>query len=146
MAEALAGAGPVAVAGRTATRCEAAVERVTAAGSEGLAIAADATDEADGERMVAETVERFGRIDISSTPSVAAPARCSTRPRTTRARLGLDHGAQRPQHGAPDTGRRPGDDRAGRGGAVLNITSVRAILGINAGYSAYVAAKGAIAR
>jgi gluconate 5-dehydrogenase len=34
---------------------------------------------------------------------------------------------------------------AGDGGAVLNITSVRAVLGINAGYSAYVAAKGAIA-
>jgi gluconate 5-dehydrogenase len=34
---------------------------------------------------------------------------------------------------------------AGRGGAVLNITSVRADLGINAGYSAYVAAKGAVA-
>ena len=31
------------------------------------------------------------------------------------------------------------------GGAALNITSVRADLGINAGYSAYVAAKGAIA-
>ena len=33
---------------------------------------------------------------------------------------------------------------AGRGGRVLNISSVRANLGINAGYSAYVAAKGAI--
>jgi gluconate 5-dehydrogenase len=33
---------------------------------------------------------------------------------------------------------------AGHGGAVLNITSVRANLGINSGYSAYVAAKGAI--
>ena len=32
----------------------------------------------------------------------------------------------------------------GRGGRVLNISSVRATLGINAGYSAYVAAKGAI--
>jgi NAD(P)-dependent dehydrogenase (short-subunit alcohol dehydrogenase family) len=32
----------------------------------------------------------------------------------------------------------------GRGGRVLNIASVRAQLGINAGYSAYVAAKGAI--
>ena len=30
------------------------------------------------------------------------------------------------------------------GGAILNISSVRANLGINAGYSAYVAAKGAI--
>ena len=32
----------------------------------------------------------------------------------------------------------------GRGGRVVNISSVRAALGINAGYSAYVAAKGAI--
>jgi gluconate 5-dehydrogenase len=32
----------------------------------------------------------------------------------------------------------------GRGGRVLNISSVRASLGINAGYSAYVAAKGAV--
>jgi Dehydrogenases with different specificities (related to short-chain alcohol dehydrogenases) len=33
---------------------------------------------------------------------------------------------------------------AGNGGRVINISSVRAALGINAGYSAYVAAKGAI--
>ena len=33
---------------------------------------------------------------------------------------------------------------AGNGGRVINISSVRANLGINAGYSAYVAAKGAI--
>ncbi len=32
----------------------------------------------------------------------------------------------------------------GEGGAILNLTSVRAALAINAGYSAYVAAKGAI--
>jgi gluconate 5-dehydrogenase len=32
----------------------------------------------------------------------------------------------------------------GTKGAVLNISSVRSVLGINAGYSAYVAAKGAI--
>ena len=32
----------------------------------------------------------------------------------------------------------------GKGGRVLNISSVRGQLGINAGYSAYVAAKGAI--
>jgi NAD(P)-dependent dehydrogenase (short-subunit alcohol dehydrogenase family) len=34
--------------------------------------------------------------------------------------------------------------KAGHGGRVINISSVRATLGINAGYSAYVAAKGAI--
>src|SRR5881409_3871886 len=65
MAEALAGAGArVAVAGRTAEALHVAVDRVTATGSEGLAITGDATDEADAERMVRETVDRFGRIDI----------------------------------------------------------------------------------
>jgi gluconate 5-dehydrogenase len=34
--------------------------------------------------------------------------------------------------------------KAGHGGRVINISSVRAQLGINAGYSAYVAAKGAV--
>ena len=34
--------------------------------------------------------------------------------------------------------------KQGEGGRVINISSVRAELGINAGYSAYVAAKGAI--
>ena len=34
--------------------------------------------------------------------------------------------------------------QAGEGGRILNISSVRANLAINAGYSAYVAAKGAI--
>src|SRR3990170_192988 len=87
LAEALAGAGAkVAVAGRTRESCEATLERVRAAGSEGLAITADMTSEADCERMIEE----------------------------------------------------------GRDGRILNISSVRASLGINAGYSAYVAAKGAI--
>ena len=65
LAEALAGAGArVAVAGRTRDTCEATVERIRAAGSEGLAIRADMTSEADCDRMVRETLERFGRIDI----------------------------------------------------------------------------------
>src|SRR6266508_346490 len=65
MAEALASAGArVAVAGRTQETLQEAVDRVTAAGSEGLAITGDATDESDAERMVRETVDRFGRIDI----------------------------------------------------------------------------------
>ena len=34
--------------------------------------------------------------------------------------------------------------QGGRGGRVVNISSVRAQLGINTGYSAYVAAKGAV--
>ena len=64
LAEALAGAGAkVAVAGRTRETCDATVERIRAAGSEGLAITADATSEVDADRMVAETLEHFGRIE-----------------------------------------------------------------------------------
>src|SRR5687768_815333 len=54
----------VVVAGRTLESLEATVEQVRAAGSEGLAVVADATDEADSERIVRETVEKFGRVDI----------------------------------------------------------------------------------
>ena len=115
LAEALAGAGArVAVAGRTREAAEAAVERVRAAGSDGLAITADVTDEADCDRMVAETIERFGRIDIVVNavgggagkelhPAEALPA----------LGLGLDHGAERPEHPPADPGRRPDDDRGG---------------------------------
>ena len=113
LAEALAGAGArVAVAGRTREACEAAVERVQAAGSEGLAITADATVEADCDRMVAETVARFGRIDIIVN-AVGGGAGKALHPAEAypRVGLGLDHGAQRPEHDAADPGRGADDDR-----------------------------------
>src|SRR3989304_4420853 len=121
------------------------LERVRAAGSEGLAITADMTSEADCERMVQETLEQFGRIDILVNA--------------------VGGGAGKALHAAE---RYPRSDwdwiielnvrstvlptqavvrtmiEQGRDGRILNISSVRASLGINAGYSAYVAAKGAI--
>jgi gluconate 5-dehydrogenase len=146
MAEALAGAGArVAVAGRTQATLAATVERVKAAGSEGLAITADVTSEADCDRMVRETIDGFGRIDIVVNA--------------------VGGGAGKVLHAAEDYPRSAWDwimelnvrstivptqaavrtmIERGEGGTVLNISSVRANLGINAGYSAYVAAKGAI--
>ncbi|HEY7736083.1 MAG TPA: SDR family oxidoreductase [Candidatus Limnocylindrales bacterium] len=146
LAEALAGAGcRVAVAGRTREPLEAALERIEAAGSEGLAVAADVTSEADVDRMVRETIGRFGGIDILVNA--------------------VGGGAGKVLHEAQDYPRDAWDwimelnvrstvvptqavvrtmiDESRRG-VVLNISSVRANLGINAGYSAYVAAKGAI--
>jgi gluconate 5-dehydrogenase len=144
--EALAGVGAkVAVAGRSREAAQAAVDRAIAAGSDGVAIEADATREDDAERMVEETIARFGRIDIIVNA--------------------IGGGAGKVLHPAEDYPRDAWDwimelnvrstilptqsavramIEAGRGGAVLNISSVRANLGINAGYSAYVAAKGAI--
>lgn len=146
LAEAFAGAGArVAVAGRSREGPDVAVKRVRAAGSEGLTITADATDEADAERMVAETVDRFGRIDIivnavgGGAGKVLHPAEAYPRESwdwimelNVRSTIVPTQAAVRSMLAA------------GHGGAVLNISSVRANLGINAGYSAYVAAKGAI--
>src|SRR5688572_14259159 len=65
LAVALAEAGAsIVVGGRTQSSLDATVEQVQAAGREGLAVVADATDEADAERLVRGAVERFGRLDI----------------------------------------------------------------------------------
>ncbi len=146
LAEAMAGAGArVVVAGRTPETLEAALERVRAAGSDGLAVEADMLSEADCDRMVSDTLQHFGRIDIMVNavgggagaalyPAEAYPRdrwdwimdlnlRSTVLPTQAAVRSMIERGA---------------------GGAVLNLSSVRANLGINAGYSAYVAAKGAI--
>ena len=146
VAEAFAGVGAkVVVAGRNRESLDASVARIRAAGSEGAAVIGDATVEADADRMVAETIKAFGRIDTvvnavgggagaALHPAEAYPRdrwdwimelnlRSTVLPTQAAVRAMLD---------------------AGHGGAVLNLSSVRANLGINAGYSAYVAAKGAI--
>jgi len=146
LAEAFAGAGArVVVAGRTKASLDEAAARVEAAGGEALAVVADMTDEADCDRMAREAVARFGRIDIIVNA--------------------VGGGAGKVLHDAQEY---PRDDwdwimelnvrstvvptqavvrqmiAQGGGGRVLNLSSVRANLGIKAGYSAYVAAKGAI--
>lgn len=54
----------VAVVGRTTERTERTCARITEAGGDALPVIADATVEADCERAVAETVSRFGRLDV----------------------------------------------------------------------------------
>lgn len=146
MAAALAGAGAsVAVIDQTMERAEASAEKVREAGSEGLALAADVTDPGECQRVVAETLERFGRLDIllnavgGGAGKVLFPAEEYPADAwnwiyelNVRSTLCATQAAARAMI------------RGGRGGRVLNISSVRATLGINAGYSAYVAAKGAI--
>jgi len=147
LAEAFAGAGAkVSVAGRTQQSLDDAVERIRAAGSEGLAAVGDVTIEADADRIVAETLQSFGRLDIvvnavgGGAGEVLYPAEEYPRDAwdwimelNVRSTVIPTEAAVRSMIATR------------HGGAVLNITSVRAMLGINAGYSAYVAAKGAIA-
>jgi gluconate 5-dehydrogenase len=146
MAEGLAAAGAsVVVLDLAAAQAEAAAARARAAGAEALALVADVTDPAACERAVEQAVARYGRLDIilnavgGGAGKVLYPAEAypldawdwifelnlrSTLLATQAAVQAMIAG--------------------GRGGHVLNISSVRAQLGINAGYSAYVAAKGAI--
>jgi NAD(P)-dependent dehydrogenase (short-subunit alcohol dehydrogenase family) len=146
IAGALAAAGArVAVADVTDERAEAAAGPIRATGAEVLALGADVTQEADCERIVAATVERFGRLDIIVNAVGGGAGKvlfdAQEYPRdawdwimelNVRSTLLATQAAVREMI------------REGHGGAVVNISSVRADLGINAGYSAYVAAKGAI--
>jgi gluconate 5-dehydrogenase len=147
MAAALAGAGArVAVVDVTEERAEATAAKLREAGADVLALGADVTAEADCERIVAATVERFGRLDVivncvgGGAGKVLFDAEEYPRDAwdwiyelNVRSTLLATQAAVRAMIAG------------GRGGRVLNISSVRASLGINAGYSAYVAAKGAIA-
>ena len=143
---ALAAAGAsVTVVDVTEERAEAAAAPIRATGAQVLALGADVTSEADCERIVAATVERFGRLDIivnavgGGAGKVLFDAQDYPRDAwdwimelNVRSTLLATQAAVKAMIAA------------GNGGAVVNISSVRADLGINAGYSAYVAAKGAI--
>ncbi|MER6560519.1 glucose 1-dehydrogenase [Streptomyces sp. NPDC001027] len=83
MAEALVEAGAaVTVAARTRSELDAFVDEVKTAGGEALACPTDLTDEASVQRMVAATVETFGRVDVlvnnggivATTPLLDQPA------------------------------------------------------------------------
>jgi len=65
IAGALAAAGAsVTVVDVTQERADASAAVIAETGAQALALAADVTSEADCERIVAATVERFGRLDI----------------------------------------------------------------------------------
>jgi len=146
VAHGLAGAGAaVAVVGRTTATLEGVVASIAGSGGSATAVAADVTKPEDAERCVDETAAAFGRVDIIVNA--------------------IGGGAGAVLHPAEEY---PGDSwdwimelnvrstllptqaavrrmiAQGEGGRVLNISSVRGQLGIDAGYSAYVAAKGAI--
>ncbi|MGA2513652.1 MAG: SDR family oxidoreductase [Candidatus Limnocylindrales bacterium] len=146
LAVALGSAGAaVAVADIDGANADAAAAKVRETGAECLAFAGDITSEAEAERIVAATVERFGRLDIVVNAVGGGAGKvlfdAQDYPRDAwdwimelnlRSTLVATQAAVRAMV------------KAGRGGRVINISSVRAQLGINAGYSAYVAAKGAV--
>jgi gluconate 5-dehydrogenase len=146
IAATLGGAGAsVTIIDQDPDRIGAAEAKLHDAGVDCLGLSGDATDRQACDRLVAQAMGRFERLDICFNA--------------------IGGGAGKVLHPAEDY---PVDDwdwildlnlrstlygtqaavkamiNAGHGGRVLSMSSVRGQLGINAGYSAYVAAKGAI--
>jgi NAD(P)-dependent dehydrogenase (short-subunit alcohol dehydrogenase family) len=138
VAQALAGVGAkVAVTGRSA-------ERLAAAG-DALALAGDMTVKEDADRVVEETVSRLGRIDVivnaigGGAGGALHPAEDYPMPEWDRMfDLNLRSTVLPTQAAVRSM------IAAGNGGRVLHVSSVRGQLGIDNGFSAYVAAKGAL--
>jgi gluconate 5-dehydrogenase len=143
---AFAGVGAkVAIVGRSEERLQAAREAVEQAGSDALVLAGDMTQEADAERVVEETTGAFGRLDVLVN-AVGGGAGAALHDAeqyplkdwdwimdlNLRSQFLVSRAAARVMIAA------------GRGGRILNISSVRGQLGVRLGYSAYVAAKGAM--
>jgi NAD(P)-dependent dehydrogenase (short-subunit alcohol dehydrogenase family) len=146
MAEALGAAGAaVAIAGRNAERVHAAAARVDKTGAQSLGVVADINQVAECERMVAETVDRFGRLDIIVN-AVGGGAGTALHPAESYPASEWDRIVDLNLRSAVYATQAAVKAmiKGGRGGRVLNISSVRGQLGIDAGYSAYVAAKGAL--
>jgi gluconate 5-dehydrogenase len=143
---AFAGVGAkVAIVGRSEERLQAAREAVEQAGSDALVLAGDMTEESDAERVVDETVKTFGRLDalVNAVGGGAGAALHDAEQYplsdwewimdlNLRSQFLVSRAAARAMIAA------------GRGGRMLNISSVRGQLGVRLGYSAYVAAKGAM--
>jgi gluconate 5-dehydrogenase len=143
LSKALAAAGAkVAIVGRTQERTAAAAAET---GGDTLAIAADVTLREEADRAVAETVAGFGRLDVlvngvgGGGSRILDPAENYPEEKWNWImRLNLDS-ALWPSMAAARQMIDQGD-----GGSILNISSVRGQLALRAGYSSYVAAKGAL--
>jgi NAD(P)-dependent dehydrogenase (short-subunit alcohol dehydrogenase family) len=124
---ALAGAGArVVLVGRSGETLADTLRLIEPDGGQALAVTGDMTVAADADRAVARAVERFGSVDILVNA--------------------IGGGAGQVLHTAEEY---PAEDwdwifELNLRTTVLNVSSVRGQLGIDAGYSAYVAAKGAL--
>jgi NAD(P)-dependent dehydrogenase (short-subunit alcohol dehydrogenase family) len=143
---ALAGVGAdVTIIARSEEGAAAAAAAVVEAGSRVLVVPGDMNVAADAARAAEATVEHFGRLDVLVN-AVGGGAGTALYPaeeypeaewdRIVNLNLRTSVLASQACVRAMIAG--------GRGGRILNISSVRGQIGINAGYSAYVAAKGAL--
>lgn len=143
---ALAGVGArVAVLGRSAEKATDLLKSIEDLGSEAALVSADVTKREDADRAIDDTVERFGRVDIIVN-AVGGGAGTALYPAEEYPEDEWDRIMDLNLRSAllPTQAAARQMIAGGRGGRVLHISSVRGQLGINQGFSAYVAAKGAM--
>jgi gluconate 5-dehydrogenase len=146
LCEALSRVGArVVVHGRDAERAQALARQLQEEGREALASVADLTRREDADRMVDEAMAAYGRVDVivntvgGGAGGALYPAESYPEDEWDRI-LDLNlRSTLLPTQAAARAMIAGGD-----GGRVLHFSSVRGQLGIDNGFSAYVAAKGAL--
>jgi NAD(P)-dependent dehydrogenase (short-subunit alcohol dehydrogenase family) len=143
LCEALAGVGArLVVIGRDARRASAALDQ---AGGDGIAVGADVTKKAEADHAVNMAVQAFGRVDVIIN-AVGGGAGGALYPAEEYPESEWDRMLDLNLRSAllPTQAAVRAMIEAGNGGRVLHLSSVRGQLGIDNGFSAYVAAKGAL--
>jgi NAD(P)-dependent dehydrogenase (short-subunit alcohol dehydrogenase family) len=146
LCEALARVGAkVVVHGRDVGRAAAVVAQLQAEGGDALASAADLTVRADADRMVDEALAAYGRVDVIVN-TVGGGAGTALYPAESYPEEEWDRILDLNLRSAllPTQAAARAMIAGGEGGRVLHFSSVRGQLGIDNGFSAYVAAKGAL--
>jgi len=130
------------VVGRDASRAGAALDQ---AGGNGIAVAADVTVKEEADRAITLAHQAFGRVDVIIN-AVGGGAGGALYPAEEYPESEWDRMLDLNLRSAllPTQAAVRAMIEGGRGGRVLHISSVRGQLGIDNGFSAYVAAKGAL--
>lgn len=141
LAVSLAGKGArVAITGRRHEQGQAVLERIAAAGGDGLFIRSDVTVRADVEAMVAITVARFGRLDGAvnnagiAGPVFAAVADISEEDWCATINTNLNAVFMSMKFEIPAL-------LASGGGSIVNVASMAGLVGSDIGHAAYAASK-----
>lgn len=135
----------VVVHGRDTARAETAAERLREEGIEAVPAVGDLTRRADADRVVDETLAAFGRVDVLVN-AVGGGAGTALHPAERYPEEEWDRILDLNLRAAllPTQAAARAMIDGGHGGRILHFSSVRGQLGIDNGFSAYVAAKGAL--
>jgi NAD(P)-dependent dehydrogenase (short-subunit alcohol dehydrogenase family) len=135
----------VVVGGRDRDRAEAVCERIRDRGGEAISAVCDATSKQDTDRAVDDALEAFGRLD-AMVAAVGGGAGGALHPAESYPESAWDEILDLNLRSALFSSQAAARAMiaGGEGGRIVHVSSVRGRLGIDNGFSAYVASKGAL--